>query len=434
MTTTDHQPPTRTHRAHDHRAALMSLNTKRDQVRYACSQLPSPTGGAVQNWLRHYGIDAGRTLAATEATAWRKQNGMVNTGDLQALTAEVIAGLDAERAEKTTATDGHTPEANSEHEPVNTEQPERADLPDLPAAVTTAVNTEHDYGSEQPERTANSEQVGLEPVNTPTVNEHPTGEQVAANSEHTAVPVNTEQRTSGGEQVSPPAAPPMFGAPQLAPAEHRTAEPVNTAPDIEMRAEGDEDEPARTDPVVPEADAPAEERKPAAPLVVWPVLLMAMAAFVAVWSGWVGLGEMTGFGEVRPLPGIADSFVINSAITLPIGVEAYAAYAMYVWLSGRCRNDSTVSFAKWSSIGALLLGAAGQIAYHLLEQAQADERSAAQAVAAAAAAASGQIAERVVLGAPWWITTFVSCLPVVVVGLGAALAHMVRSERENEGA
>ena len=36
---------------------------------------------------------------------------------------------------------------------------------------------------------------------------------------------------------------------------------------------------------------------------------------------------MTGFGEVHPLPGIWDSLHLDSAITLPIGVEAYGAYA-----------------------------------------------------------------------------------------------------------
>ena len=54
----------------------------------------------------------------------------------------------------------------------------------------------------------------------------------------------------------------------------------------------------------------------------WPLLLLAAPAAVAVWSGWVGIGRMTGFGLVRPLPGIWDSLHLDSAITLPIGVEA----------------------------------------------------------------------------------------------------------------
>jgi len=65
----------------------------------------------------------------------------------------------------------------------------------------------------------------------------------------------------------------------------------------------------------------------------WPIALLAAPAFVAIWSGWVGLGGLTGFGLVHPLPGIADGLTLNSAITLPIGVETYAAYALRVWLA-----------------------------------------------------------------------------------------------------
>ena len=63
-----------------------------------------------------------------------------------------------------------------------------------------------------------------------------------------------------------------------------------------------------------------------------------------------------------------------------------------------------------SAIGSLLLGMAGQIAYHLLAQARAAH-------------------------APWGITTAVSCLPVLVLGMGAALAHLLRadSHRTNLG-
>ena len=49
---------------------------------------------------------------------------------------------------------------------------------------------------------------------------------------------------------------------------------------------------------------------------------------MAIWSGSVGLGGLCGFGPIHPLPRIADSFTINTAITLPVGVEAYGAYAL----------------------------------------------------------------------------------------------------------
>ncbi|MFU8875891.1 ABC transporter permease [Micromonospora sp. SL4-19] len=168
------------------------------------------------------------------------------------------------------------------------------------------------------------------------------------------------------------------------------AEPVEITP---------AEPPAEATPVGhPDTPTPPEPARPAA---VWPVVLLALPAFVAIWSGWVGLGGLTGFGVVHPLPGIWDSFSINSAITLPIGVETYGAYALYVWLSGRV-PDRARRFAKWSAIASLLVGALGQIAYHLLE-------------------AAG------VTSAPWWITTAVACLPVAVLGMGAALAHLVRT-------
>jgi hypothetical protein len=101
----------------------------------------------------------------------------------------------------------------------------------------------------------------------------------------------------------------------------------------------------------------------------WPLFVLALPAAVAVWSGWVGIGQMTGFGQVHPLPGIWDSFHLNTAVTLPIGVEAYAAYALRAWLSaGNAVSARTRRFARWSAIGSLMLGMAGQVAYHLLAQ------------------------------------------------------------------
>jgi hypothetical protein len=41
-----------------------------------------------------------------------------------------------------------------------------------------------------------------------------------------------------------------------------------------------------------------------------------------VWSGWVGIAQKTGFGLVSPLPDIWPSLHLDTAITLPVGVEA----------------------------------------------------------------------------------------------------------------
>ena len=131
----------------------------------------------------------------------------------------------------------------------------------------------------------------------------------------------------------------------------------------------------------------------------WPLWLIALPAAVAVWSGWVGLGGMSGFGVIHPLPGIVDSFRLNTAITLPIGVEAYGAYALGAWLHMGVPKAAK-AFARRSAIGSLLLGMLGQVAYHLLAA-----------------------AHRVT--APWPVIVLVSCLPVVVLGFGAALTHLI---------
>ncbi len=57
------------------------------------------------------------------------------------------------------------------------------------------------------------------------------------------------------------------------------------------------------------------------------------------------------FGLVSPLPGIWPSLHLDTAITLPIGVEAYAAYALRAWLAREdWISDRTRRFAKWSAI------------------------------------------------------------------------------------
>ena len=182
-------------------------------------------------------------------------------------------------------------------------------------------------------------------------------------------------------------------------------ETEHSAPVVEMPPAPEEE---ASPQVTPHTEPDTTAAPPAKAVRSWPVLLLALPAFVAVWSGWVGLGDLTGFGVVHPLPGIADGFAINSAITLPIGVETYAAFALRVWLSGQV-PVSARRFAKWSALGALVLGALGQVAYHLLE-------------------ASG------VTAAPWQITTVVACLPVAVLGMGAALAHLIHARpTESEG-
>jgi hypothetical protein len=134
-------------------------------------------------------------------------------------------------------------------------------------------------------------------------------------------------------------------------------------------------------------------------VATWPLLALALPAVVAIWSGWVGLGGMCGFGPVDLLPGIGRGAHLNTAITLPVGMEVYAAYALRAWLAGDVPARARV-FARRSALVALALGAAGQVAYHLMTAAHWK-------------------------AAPWPVTIAVSCVPVAVLGMGAALAHLL---------
>jgi hypothetical protein len=136
----------------------------------------------------------------------------------------------------------------------------------------------------------------------------------------------------------------------------------------------------------------------------WPLLVLAVPAAAEVWSGWVGIAQQTGFGTVPLLPGIWSALHLDTAVTLPVGVECYAAYALRAWLAtGHAISGRTRRFARRSAICSFALGMAGQVAFHLMGQDH-------------------------VTRAPWGITTLVSCLPVLVLGMGTALAHMLRED------
>lgn len=184
------------------------------------------------------------------------------------------------------------------------------------------------------------------------------------------------------------------------------ADPVDDQPDTQVRIDASERQSVPVETVSPQVeDAGHPDTKITRRPAVWPVVVLALPAFIAVWSGWVGLGEMCGFGMVDLLPGFTSGnggplVELNTAITLPIGMETYGTYALYVWLSGRVPVRAR-RFAMWSAMVSLAVGSLGQVVYHLLT-------------------AAGQTV------APWQITTAVACLPVAVLGMGAALAHLVR--------
>ncbi|MEK8229361.1 hypothetical protein NKG05_30805 [Oerskovia sp. M15] len=149
--------------------------------------------------------------------------------------------------------------------------------------------------------------------------------------------------------------------------------------------------------ILPESDDEGDE---VASYPRWPVMILSGSAFVAIWGGWVALGLMCGFGPVNLLPGIGSGLTVNLAITLPLGMEVYAAYALGAWLTRRRINSKARTFAKWSSLFSLTLGWGGQVVYHLL-------------------------ASRGIEQAPWQVVVAVSGIPVLVLAFGAGLAHLL---------
>ena len=156
------------------------------------------------------------------------------------------------------------------------------------------------------------------------------------------------------------------------------------------------------------ADRSPTTARPDRTVPSWPLLVLAAPAVAEVWFGWVGIGQKTGFGLVRPLPGIWPSLHLDTGITLPIGVEAYAAYALRAWLaaSHAQRPDPPVR----QVVGDLLVRAGDGRAGRLPPDGPG--RGDASAV-------GGHDA--------------VSCLPVLVLAMATALAHMLRADAEDTG-
>ena len=132
----------------------------------------------------------------------------------------------------------------------------------------------------------------------------------------------------------------------------------------------------------------------------WPLFVIASPAAVAVWSGWVGLGALCGFGVVHPLPGIADGFTSTPRSRCPSASRRTARTRSGVAAPGSPSRPG--GSPGGPRIGALALGMVGQVIYHLLAAAHATR-------------------------APWPVVVLVSCLPVVTLGFGAALTHLLRS-------
>lgn len=195
-------------------------------------------------------------------------------------------------------------------------------------------------------------------------------------------------------------------APHAVP-DRQPVEPLETAGEPlenQTASAGDESPtppPADHQPTTSGHHAPPVNRQ--RPLRTWPLAFIGLAAAVAIWGGWVNLGQLTGFGPVDLLPGIGRGWTVNTAVVLPVSVEFYAAWALRVLLAGVQLQPDTRRFAAWSVVASLATGMGAQIASHIMVTAK-------------------------LASAPDWVTTLVSCVPVLVVGLAATLAALVKRD------
>ena len=142
----------------------------------------------------------------------------------------------------------------------------------------------------------------------------------------------------------------------------------------------------------------------------WPLLVLAVPAAAEVWSGWVGIAQKTGFGAGPPAAG--------HLVLAPPGHGHHPPGRRRVLrglraarLAGHRARDQRPDPPVRQVVRDLLLRARHGRAGRLPPD------------------GPGRVTR-----APWGITTLVSCLPVLVLGMGTALAHMLRDDADGHGA
>lgn len=339
-----------------HVVALSECKTLADKVRYACEHAPSSTTQEVREWLLGYGIETKRPYVSTIVNQWRRERNLSTTGDLPKLTPGMLAELDRMT---NGAVEGDPALQEPERDKVPAESANVEPAGPAPAPASTTVPMPAEQGAEP---TVSAEDADVRAVN--------------ASSE----PVTT----------STPSTPARAAASGLITAALGKA--------TRRISEG----PARNETRASED----QQTENAGVLRGWHIamaLVIAVPAFLAVWSGWIGLGQMTGWKEMDMLPGFNHGgwAEIDTSVTLPIGIEAFGALSLAVWLASRKVQGILRTYSAICAFGSLTLGALGQVAYHVLK-------------------VNGTTPENV----PDLLVGFVAVLPVIVFGACAGLIHL----------
>lgn len=128
----------------------------------------------------------------------------------------------------------------------------------------------------------------------------------------------------------------------------------------------------------------------------WVIWVIAAAVGLEIWGTWVDLGSLLGF-PVAPVLW----WHVPTNWTLAFTTEAYAAYAVYAWMSAP--SSKSGRFAMWTAIGTIIIGWVAQGTYHRM------------------------LADHLTR-APGWLVIGAACLPSLVLMLGGILMHMTHAD------
>jgi len=152
-----------------HVVALSGLKTKKEKVRYACEHAAAnPSTAEVLAWLQRYGVVSDprreRSHVSSIVSAWRRENGLSDTGDVPTMSPGVLAELD--KLTDSTANE----HANSESEQANADVVMSANTLTVPTNATNAgheqANNEHEHANAAA-HTVNSEDEQVNAVGEP---------------------------------------------------------------------------------------------------------------------------------------------------------------------------------------------------------------------------------------------------------------------------
>ncbi|MBM7773419.1 hypothetical protein JOD54_003623 [Actinokineospora baliensis] len=131
----------------EHAEAIAATVSLADKIRYACAQVDPPTTHAVQQWLAAYGVNGvTRAYATGIINTWRGENRIGDTGDLVAMSPELLAELDALRSSAEAPAADESPTV-VDLTPVGA-QPRQDDPTPIPSPDSDTVDTDRNPGAD----------------------------------------------------------------------------------------------------------------------------------------------------------------------------------------------------------------------------------------------------------------------------------------------